>query len=261
LTAARQVRARGHHISYRIAGDGPAILLLCGLSQWCDQWFTEGYVDALRDHYTVITVDRLGHGSSDKPHDPAQYHERDIVADLIAVLDAASIERVVAWGFSLGAKNAASLAALAPDRVTALVYGSSAALTDPPDEIIERSKDLVDLLRAEDGLRVFWQFVGFTDDDLVRDGLARNDAEALACALEGSFTWFATAADITAPSLWYRGGAEADFTEAGRAHAAANGVELHVVPDANHTAAFHRSAEVLALVRPFLDRVSIERSP
>ena len=108
------VVSRGHKISYRTEGTGTPLVLLCGFSRWSDNWWDVGYVERLADTYRVVAIDRLGHGDSDKPHDPAEYLEHLIVADIIAVLDAEDIDRAIVWGFSMGARNAASVAQLEP---------------------------------------------------------------------------------------------------------------------------------------------------
>src|SRR5438128_3717827 len=122
------VVSRGFNISYRTEGSGAPLLLLQGWSRQADDWWEHGYVEALAKGYRVVAVDRLGHGQSDKPHDPALYLEELIVSDLVAVLDAERIEHVLVWGFSMGARNAASLAVFEPDRVAALVCGGTVPL-------------------------------------------------------------------------------------------------------------------------------------
>ncbi len=83
----------------------------------CRSLVATGYVDELSNDYRVIAIDRLGHGESDKPHDSSLYRERLIVDDLVAVLDAEDIDRAIVWGYSLGAKNAASFAVRFPAHV------------------------------------------------------------------------------------------------------------------------------------------------
>ena len=81
------MRSRGFEIAYRTEGRGPTLLLLSGWSMKADQWWESGYVDALRDEFRVIAVDRLGHGRSDKPHVASAYEE-SLIRRPRAVLDA-----------------------------------------------------------------------------------------------------------------------------------------------------------------------------
>ena len=63
-------------------GTGTPLVLLHGWSRWADTWWDAGYGDTLTDDYRVITIDRLGHGQSDKPHDALLYVEDAIASEL-----------------------------------------------------------------------------------------------------------------------------------------------------------------------------------
>lgn len=227
-------------------------MLLEGFSRWADSWWDVGYVSELRDAYRVIAIDRLDHGGSDKPHDAAEYQEQLIVSDIVAVLDAESIDRALVWGFSLGARNAASLAVMEPARVAALVCGGVV-----PVPVLEGRRERVlawaDLIRTEEGMRRWLQSMGSAEES-IEESLARNDAAALAATVESLADWAPAADDIDAPSLWYvgsddDGGFSADELEvAGRL-----GVETHSIAGADHVASFRRTTDVLSIVCPFLD--------
>jgi len=75
---------------------------------------------ALLDHRRLLLVDLRGHGSSSKPTDPALYTWRALADDVVAVLDAAGIDRAVIGGTSLGADTALATAAHHPERVSGL---------------------------------------------------------------------------------------------------------------------------------------------
>src|SRR3546814_4207139 len=66
LTPKLQYRTiHGYRRAFRIAGDGPAILLIHGIGDNSTTW---GTVQAkLAQRFTVIAPDLLGHGKSDKP--------------------------------------------------------------------------------------------------------------------------------------------------------------------------------------------------
>ena len=49
-------------------------------------------------HYRVVTIDPRGNGRSDRPTDPAEYGDLDFVADTVAVMDAAGVDRAVLVG-------------------------------------------------------------------------------------------------------------------------------------------------------------------
>ncbi|MBA3840950.1 MAG: alpha/beta fold hydrolase, partial [Thermoleophilaceae bacterium] len=55
----------GRSMSYRIAGEGPAIVLIHGITGSSEQW--RHVMPLLADRFTVIAPDLMGHGKSDKP--------------------------------------------------------------------------------------------------------------------------------------------------------------------------------------------------
>ena len=250
-----QVRSRGFNVAYRTEGTGPPVLLLAGLSQWADQWFDEGYHRALGG-FRLIAIDRLGHGASDRPTAAGAYLEELVVGDTLAVLDAEAITRTAVWGFSLGAKNAMSLAVLRPAMLSALICGSNADMT-APESNRSRLLQLADLCRRPDGLRTFLQAAGVVDSDMIEDFLEHNpQPEALAACLQGSAELWVDPRDVTAPMLWYVGAAEGGFRPGETQLGPVLGTEMHVVPDANHLQAFQRCDEVSAFAAPFLKRTA-----
>ena len=64
----------GVQIHYTITGSGPPLVLLHGwANRYEEMWVGNGWVDELSPIRTIIGVDQRGHGTSDKPHDPAAY--------------------------------------------------------------------------------------------------------------------------------------------------------------------------------------------
>src|ERR1700741_3434539 len=89
------ISRRGHRIAFRRRGHGPTVLMLHGFPTWSYD-YAEVAEDLARDH-TVITLDFLGYGSSDKPN-PYEYsvaESADVVEDLAAHLDLHSMCLVV----------------------------------------------------------------------------------------------------------------------------------------------------------------------
>jgi len=107
-------------IAYDICGAGPAIMLLHGGGSSHQEWHAAGYVEHLKDAFTVITVDMRGHGESDKPTDPSRYSAEKMGQDFLAVADDCGVDHFVLCGYSLGGNIGRYLAA-ASDRVTATV--------------------------------------------------------------------------------------------------------------------------------------------
>jgi pimeloyl-ACP methyl ester carboxylesterase len=71
--------------------------------------------------HRVITVDVLGHGESDQPHDMTAYSMTQFGGDVLALMDHLGLDRAVVGGTSLGANTALEVAVAAPERVKALV--------------------------------------------------------------------------------------------------------------------------------------------
>ena len=63
----------GQTLSYLCSGEGPAVLLIHGITMWSDMWRRNGVVEALSAETRLIIPDLRGHGRSSKPRDPARY--------------------------------------------------------------------------------------------------------------------------------------------------------------------------------------------
>jgi pimeloyl-ACP methyl ester carboxylesterase len=109
----------GVRITYDITGSGPAFLLTHGYTASAHMF--KPNLPALSANNTVITWDVRGHGRSDYPDDQAQYSPQLAVGDMVAILDAAGIERAVIGGHSLGGYLTLRFHLAHRDRVAGLV--------------------------------------------------------------------------------------------------------------------------------------------
>ncbi|WP_233158267.1 alpha/beta fold hydrolase [Actinokineospora bangkokensis] len=108
-----------------MAGSGPAVLLVHGISDNSGTWLRV-LSDLARTH-TVIAPDLLGHGKSDKPRaDYAAAAYACGMRDLLSVLD---VDRVTVVGHSLGGGVAMQFAYQFPDRCERLVLVSSGGVS------------------------------------------------------------------------------------------------------------------------------------
>jgi pimeloyl-ACP methyl ester carboxylesterase len=114
---------RACKIAYDVTGSGPAVVLLPGMTSRRGDFATCGYVDVLRDGYTVVAIDSLGHGDSDKPTDCALYRRDQRAGDVVAVLDDLGIERAHLFGYSMGSWVASGVLVHYPSRVSSVVLG------------------------------------------------------------------------------------------------------------------------------------------
>ncbi|EOM78230.1 alpha/beta hydrolase [Rhodococcus rhodnii] len=115
----------GYRRAFRIAGEGPAILLVHGIGDNSTTW-TEVFPHLARTH-TVIAPDLLGHGRSDKPR--ADYSVAAYANGMRDLLSTIGVGRVTVVGHSLGGGVAMQFAYQYPQLVERLVLVSSGGVT------------------------------------------------------------------------------------------------------------------------------------
>jgi pimeloyl-ACP methyl ester carboxylesterase len=134
-------RFEGQRIAYTEFGGGPAVLAASGvrgrsassapagarplillhgllLTQEMHRPLAE---DLAARGNRVITVDLLGHGSSDRPRDMWRYSMATYGEQVVALMDHLQIEQAVVMGTSLGANAALEIASSHPERLRGLV--------------------------------------------------------------------------------------------------------------------------------------------
>lgn len=114
----------GYRRAYRVAGSGPALLLLHGLA--CDSSTWRDVIPSLAEHYTVIAPDLLGHGESDKPN--ADYSLGGYANGMRDLLTILGIDKVTVVGHSFGGGVAMQFAYQFPDRTERVVLVSTGGL-------------------------------------------------------------------------------------------------------------------------------------
>lgn len=115
----------GMRIRYEVEGKGSPLILQHGLSGFLEHWYEIGCVDALKNNYQLILVDALGHGGSDKPHQPETYQLENAVKDIVAVLDDLQLSKASFWGYSMGGTIGYGIAKFAANRFRALIIGGA----------------------------------------------------------------------------------------------------------------------------------------
>ncbi len=120
----RHVSIHGHDIGYRMAGEGPALLMIHGIAGSSRAW--REVMPTLARHYTVIAPDLIGHGQSDKPvGDYSLGAYAGGMRDLLGVL---GVERATMVGQSFGGGVALQLAYQHPECCERLVLVDSGGL-------------------------------------------------------------------------------------------------------------------------------------
>jgi pimeloyl-ACP methyl ester carboxylesterase len=137
------------------AGEGPAVVLLHGLTA-TRRYVVMGSRLLERSGMRVIGYDARGHGRSAPAPDPRAYGYELLAQDLLALLDALSIERAILAGASMGAHTALSFALAHPARVSALCLATPSFDPDrqPAQNAFEDWDALARGLR-EDGVEGF----------------------------------------------------------------------------------------------------------
>jgi len=112
----QQISFQGLRIAMEVAGEGPPLLLINGMTRPLQSW--EHFTRELTGR-TVITFDAPGVGDSPNALLPLSMAGHAALA--VAVLDAAGLAEADVLGFSHGGAVAQQLACDAPDRVRRLV--------------------------------------------------------------------------------------------------------------------------------------------
>jgi pimeloyl-ACP methyl ester carboxylesterase len=246
-------------IHFEDIGSGePVLLLHGGMASW-KYWQRAGYVDALAE-YRLLIPDFRGHGESSRPHDESSYGLGHDVADVVAVLDAAGVRSTGVCGWSWGGTVGLALAALHPDRVTAvLTTGTSGrhGFSDVPTDF-DRFPEMCQRIETggmpamgaslrQLGGGVPWLYDLMLDNDPVALAAwyrAQPIAPPPGCAL----------ADVVAPTLLLAGEEEAQIL-AIPSEARPPNSRCRVLPGRNHVTAF-LSPDILV---PALDALLVGR--
>jgi pimeloyl-ACP methyl ester carboxylesterase len=147
LTETRQLDFDGHRLAYRVAGDGPALVVLSLYRRRADV----PQARLLSDRWRVFQVHPLGYGYSERV---PGYAGEALVDQVLAVLDHHAVDRFVVWGISKGGAMAACIAR-ATTRTAGLVTGAF-SLHHPTDAQMRRMDRR---LRPDHPSRALWAWV------------------------------------------------------------------------------------------------------
>jgi pimeloyl-ACP methyl ester carboxylesterase/predicted glycosyltransferase len=139
------VERGGVKVGYEVYGDGPVTVLFGPYWPIVPSQAWKMQVAYLSRHFRVIAVDARGQGRSDRPDDPEAYRDVEFAGDIVAVLDAAGVDRAVLVGHCSGAWWCTLAAARHPERVSGLVAFAPNAphLVPPPAHQAEYDFDAV----------------------------------------------------------------------------------------------------------------------
>ena len=144
VPAVEFVECDGLSIAWQQWGSGPSLLVVPALLSnvevsWEHEYYRRTY-ELAGEYLSVIQFDKRGIGLSDKITDVPTLDDR--IRDMVAVLDAAGIERTSLYGLSEGGLMAQFFAAKHPERVDKVVLANSA-----PGVTMYRQLDLLNEAR------------------------------------------------------------------------------------------------------------------
>jgi pimeloyl-ACP methyl ester carboxylesterase len=226
-------------IAFDVTGSGPAIVLLHGGRQSRAVWHQAGYVDRLRDHATLVTIDLRGHGDSGKPVGPGAYTIEHHIEDVLAVTDQLGIDHFGVWGYSLGANIGRYLAACSTRvRWFAMIGvpfgpGAQGSFRQMLEALRQRWQPVLDALaRGESAPHALSE----QEQAYLQSGRAGAEIGWLTAMLD----WTAVEPEaLLAPTLWVVGDRNAEVLEDARQRQSTLGnasVQLNVIAGLDHEA-------------------------
>lgn len=162
------------YYTFPAAHDKPTLLLLHGFPDSAAEWS-----DLITSHlvpagYGVIAPDCLGYGGTSKPTDPHAYAFTSMVPDIIEILDAENVPRVISLGHDWGCALAQRVYNIAPDRVSGLVM-VNVTYVPPSNDPFDLDATLA-LTEKVFGYGTFWYWKFFLADDA--PGIVHNNLDS-----------------------------------------------------------------------------------
>ena len=120
-----KVNANGIQINFELDGpaDAPVLVFSNSLATSLAMW--DPQVERLRDRYRILRYDNRGHGAT--PVTDGPYTIGLMASDLLALMDALEIDKILFCGLSKGGMIGQWLGINAPDRVEKLVLSNTAS--------------------------------------------------------------------------------------------------------------------------------------
>jgi pimeloyl-ACP methyl ester carboxylesterase len=117
----KYVRANGLDIYYEEHGTGEPLLLIHGGTLTGESW--QPYLQALVEHFRVITPDSRGHGRTGNPTGKMSFGL--LADDMVGLAEALGLRKPLIWGYSDGGQVALEIGMRYPDVPQALVIGGA----------------------------------------------------------------------------------------------------------------------------------------
>jgi pimeloyl-ACP methyl ester carboxylesterase len=220
-------------------------------------WNQLGYVDRLAKRFTVITMDLRGVGDSSKPTKPESYALEVLLADFLAVADAAGAKRFHIYGFGHGGTIARYLAARSDRVISAVLVGMTMG---PATTGVFKT--------AVEAMRTKWQPVidAHTKGTLDVKTLSASDRSAWEGGIATNVLMLSALldypplepAEIKVPTLWAVGSDDSAVENLKEYEPKLKGtmVTAKVLGSVNYSDSFIKMDQVLSDIEPFLNKAA-----
>jgi pimeloyl-ACP methyl ester carboxylesterase len=144
----------GIELHYEVTGSGTPIVFIHEFAATCQSW--EAQVRHFSRWYTCITFNARGYPPSHVPADPSAYSQLRAVQDVIAVLDAAGVDKAHVVGHSMGGFAALHLGLRYPARARSLcVAGAGYGAEPDKQEVFRLETRKTAAMLLEQGIKAF----------------------------------------------------------------------------------------------------------
>ncbi|MGV1870428.1 alpha/beta fold hydrolase [Agrobacterium rosae] len=127
----RMIKTKTLNVNILEAGKGPLVLLCHGFPETSHAWRHQ--ISALAEAgFHAVAPDMRGYGQTEAPQDWAQFTVFDLVADMVALVDALGEDKATIIGNDWGATIAWQAALLRPDRFHKVVAMGVPLMGQPP---------------------------------------------------------------------------------------------------------------------------------
>jgi pimeloyl-ACP methyl ester carboxylesterase len=211
-------------------------------------------VDRLAKKFTVIRPDLRGSGDSGRPDAAAAYALDAVLADILAVADAAGAKRFHLWGFGHGASIGRYLAVRSDRVISAVLVGADMGetISGPVKEaVVAMRTKWQPLLDAQKAGTFDIKKLSIGDRDAWEHGVALSAVQLGALADYPPVQ----PADFKVPTLWLIGAADASGMENVKqfeGKLTGTKVTFKQLSGLSYSDSFARIEPVLAEVEPFL---------
>jgi pimeloyl-ACP methyl ester carboxylesterase len=136
----RRIATNGVNLHIAEAGAGPLVILLHGVPELWYSW-RDQLIPLAQAGYHAVAPDLRGYGESDVPQPIESYSMRNMIADVVGLLDSLGQQKCVLVGHDWGANIAWACAEVDPERVAGVValgVPYHQRTPTPPTEFLEK---------------------------------------------------------------------------------------------------------------------------